>query len=94
MSVQLKLAMKRRDFTLGLAATILFPFRVSRADPIPASAAWSVIPTIAIISTENDARLSLVYEALIFGTAASPNSAPPFDWESRHRLPEHSRLTS
>jgi hypothetical protein len=39
---------------------------VSRAGPVPASAAWTVVPTIAIVSTENEARLPLVHEAVDF----------------------------
>ena len=58
--------MKRRDFTLSLAVTLLSSFRVSRAGPVPASAIWTVVPTIAIVSTDNDARLPLVHEAVDF----------------------------
>jgi Dual-action HEIGH metallo-peptidase len=55
----------RRHFILGLAVTFPSPVRVSRAGPVPASA-WPVVPSIVIVSAENDVRLPLVHEAVDF----------------------------
>jgi hypothetical protein len=57
--------MKRRNFILGLAATLPAPFRVSRAGQVSPTA-WTVVPSIAIVATENDGRLPLVREAVYF----------------------------
>src|SRR4051794_26995396 len=79
--------MKRRDFTLGLAVTLLSRVRVSRADSAPPSAAWTVIPNVAIVSTENDARLPLVHEAIDFWNRSLAELSSAF------RLGEVTQLT-
>jgi hypothetical protein len=53
--------MKRRHFILGLAVTLP---SVCHAQ-VP-TGAWTVVPTIVIVSAENDARLPLVHEAVDF----------------------------
>src|ERR1700730_1231891 len=53
--------MKRRHFILGLAVTLP---SVCRAQAH--TGAWAVVPTIVIVSAENDARLPLVHEAVDF----------------------------
>src|SRR3954454_12594579 len=57
--------MKRRDFALGLASLSFLP-AVCHAQLLSPRAAWTVVPTIAIVSTKNDARLPLVHEAVDF----------------------------
>src|SRR5882672_7348928 len=56
-----RLAMNRRHFILGSALAL--PFECYAQVP---TGGWTVIPTIIILSAENDARLPLVHEAVDF----------------------------
>jgi hypothetical protein len=73
-------AMNRRIFATGLASLVAVP-EVCLAAPwrIPSrSEAWTIIPSIVVMSAADDARLPAVYEAVAFWNATLANIGSSF----------------